>query len=364
MPESPILHRALGPLYTSSIAPLEALEDLHSTHKIKTIISITKADIPDKYKTAPYNHIHIPIDDVSTEIIIPYFTEVNSAIIDTIYEKNTVETTNQLTLDGATRAGEKRNLSGDCVLIHCQSGTSRSVAFACAFLMWRHDLPLNHALHAIRRNYPEHPFQPNDGFVQQLNVYKESGYKTDLTILKATSSRYRAYRMEFLIPQMIGVRGENTKVGDDGSFSIVEGPKEGDEGWFGFKCDKCRCLLANSQVFIPHAPPYEEDDKQKYFEKTAYRSKRVINRQLGQNKCTHIFTEPLEWMEKTITDEEALEGRLDCYKCGNKVGGYNWKGGRCSCGKWMVPAIHLMKSRVVQIDRNNKLILSSDDRAV
>lgn len=361
MPESLVLHRALGPLYTSSIAPLEALEDLHTSHKIKTIISITKSDIPDKYKSAPYKHIQIPIDDTPTEIIIPYFSDVNMAIIDTIYEPNTVETTNQLTLNGATRANERRKLSGDCVLIHCQSGISRSVAFACAFLMWRHALPLDHALHAIRRNYPNEKFEPNDGFIQQLKVFTESGYKTDLTVLKATSPRYRAYRMEYLIPEMIGDRGKNL---NDGSFSIVEGPGADDDGWFGFKCDKCRCLLANSHVFIPHAPPFEDDDKQKYFEKTAYRSKRVINRQIGQNTCTHIFTEPLDWMQKVITNEEALEGRLDCYKCGNKVGGYNWKGGRCSCGKWMVPAIHLMKSRVVQIDRNNKLILSSDDRAV
>lgn len=359
--EDPNLYRTLGPTYISSIQPLLDNEDLQGKYKIKTIISITKSDIPTQYTTAPYKHLQISIDDIPNEVIIPYFAKVNKLISETIYKS-------QLGANG------KPELTGDAVLVHCQSGVSRSVAFVCAYLMYRYKLPLSHALHAIRRNNTndgerKHTFQPNDGFLEQLEIYRESEFCDDTLMLRKISPRWRAYRMEYLITNMIHQTNHSGKL-DDGQFSNLSIPTQGsDENWFGFKCAKCRTLLASSDVYIPHAPPFDKNDKQMYFVKSAFRGKRVINRQLGQNECTHIFTEPLLWMrEKIVSGEEGgndeLEGRLDCYKCGTKVGGWNWKGGRCSCGKWMVPAIHLLKSRVVQTDRNNKLILTSDERAV
>ena len=35
-----------------------------------------------------------------------------------------------------------------------------------------------------------------------------------------------------------------------------------------------------------------------------------------------------------------------------KVGAYNWKGSRCSCRKWVTPAIHLQSNRVDQFPLN------------
>lgn len=362
MSEDPNLYRALGPIYISSIQPFYNDEDLYAKYKIKTIISVTKSDIPTKYSASPYTHLQIPIDDIESEIILPYFPQVNKLILKTIYKAVSNSVIENSLIEGENL---KPELSGDAVLIHCQSGVSRSVAFACAYIMNRHNLPLKHALHAIRRNYPNHTFQPNNGFLEQLEIYKESDWCVDTLRLRRISPRWRAYRMEYLITNLINKDGNNTEK----EFSHVELSNDtNDKNWFGFQCYKCRTLLASSEVYIPHSPPFDKSDKQMYFTKSAFRSKRVINRQLGQNECTHIFTEPLVWMSETIANSEAaenqLEGRLDCYKCHAKVGGWNWKGGRCSCGKWMVPAIHLLKSKVIQIDTNNKLILSSDERAV
>lgn len=376
MSEDPNIYRTLGPVYISSIQPLLDKKNLFEEYKIKTIISITKSDIPDEYKQAPYNHLQIPIDDLPTEIILPHIPAVNKLILKTIYTSiSNDEIQNAL----VEKEKLKPSLSGDAVLIHCQSGISRSVGFLCAYLMNRHNLPLSHALHAIRRNNPQHTFQPNDGFIEQLEIYKESDWCVDVQKLRKISQRWRAYRMEYLISNILqnnlSNNDDNDNNLDDGSnqFSVVDDSLENkDDNWFGFKCAKCRSLLASSEVFIPHAPPFDKDDKQMYFTKNAYRSKRVINRQQGQAECTHIFTEPLIWMREKIVNEtnnsngdfDQLEGRLDCYKCCSKIGGWNWKGGRCSCGKWMVPAIHLLKSKVVQVDKNGKLILKSDDRAV
>ena len=376
MTEDSTLYRTLGPIYISSVQPLLDNEDLHQKYKIKTIISVTKWDIPLTYTKKPYVHFQISVDDLPTEIILPFIPEVNQLISKTIYKPLSKDVLDSCLIE--ENKLQKPSLSGDAVLIHCQSGVSRSVTFACAYLMNRHNLSLTHALHAIRRNNPNHTFQPNEGFMEQLEIYKESGWCVNVSKLRKISPRWRAYRMEHLITSMIH-SGTTADDGKDNNFSTIENSTEKDANWFGFKCAKCRSLLASSEVYIPHSPPFEKDDKQMYFIKNAFRSKRVVNIQRGHNECTLIFTEPLLWMRDKLVNEnssnaadadmrnedhEALEGRLDCYKCGAKVGGWNWKGGRCSCGKWMVPAINLLKSKVIQTDRNSKMILPNDDRAV
>ncbi|CAI4383767.1 BAF_collapsed_G0031230.mRNA.1.CDS.1 [Saccharomyces cerevisiae] len=53
-------------------------------------------------------------------------------------------------------------------------------------------------------------------------------------------------------------------------------------------------------------------------------------------------------MQPELQGKQELEGKFSCPGCSSKVGGYNWKGSRCSCGKWVIPAIHLQTSKVDQ----------------
>lgn len=337
--EDPSIYRILGPIYISSILPIEQEQDLFESHKITTIISITDSDIPTKYKSSPYKNIQIKLNDTPQDIIFPYIGEINYSIAETIYINPDMV---------------KPKLSGNAVLIHCQSGISRSVTFVCAYLMNKFKLSLENALHAIRRNYPNRTFEPNEGFLEQLEIYNDTEYTTDLQLLKNNSPRWRGYRMKYLINQLY----DEDNINKD-SFSEVSKPEINDNLWFGFQCCKCRTLLANNLVYVPHLPPFDKDDKQLFF------YKRGLGNQIAQNKCTHIFTEPLNWMkDKILENDDSLQGRLDCYKCNSKVGNYNWKGGRCSCGKWMIPSIYLYKSKVNQIDSNGKLILQNDPRAI
>ena len=58
---------------------------------------------------------------------------------------------------------------------------------------------------------------------------------------------------------------------------------------------------------------------------------------------------------KQELDKAEMEGKFLCPKCSSKVGGYSWRGSRCSCGKWMVPAIHLQEAKVDYIKRESTL---------
>lgn len=120
--------------------------------------------------------------------------------------------------------------------------------------------------------------------------------------------------------------------------------------------NKNRRMLATTPFINPH----DQDTKKSTTPST------------GSLDCAHIFLHPLTWMRPclfpgsaasaasqsssddisgltgTATDEAPLSGRLTCPnpKCEANVGKFAWQGLRCSCGKWVVPAIGVARARV------------------
>jgi len=64
---------------------------------------------------------------------------------------------------------------GGTILVHCNWGKSRSVAFVVAFLMRTYGMTLNQALAYVQEKRPI--AKPNEGFMQHLRLY-EKGMKT------------------------------------------------------------------------------------------------------------------------------------------------------------------------------------------
>lgn len=56
------------------------------------------------------------------------------------------------------------------ILVHCQSGISRSVTIVCAYLIAIHKMTVNQALQYIKQRRPI--AGPNDGFIQQLQDFQ------------------------------------------------------------------------------------------------------------------------------------------------------------------------------------------------
>ena len=68
--------------------------------------------------------------------------------------------------------------------------------------------------------------------------------------------------------------------------------------------------------------------------------------------CSHYFIEEKPtWLALEINEENphsvaSVKGKLCCPHCQHKIGLYSWIGLPCSCGRWIVPAFALAKSKV------------------
>ena len=74
-----------------------------------------------------------------------------------------------------TYAFISEGLSKGSVLVHCFFGVSRSASLVIAFIMRKHHMPYERAFEKVRRR--RNRVWPNTGFVTQLRLYQEMGYK-------------------------------------------------------------------------------------------------------------------------------------------------------------------------------------------
>ncbi|KAF9594147.1 hypothetical protein IFM89_028401 [Coptis chinensis] len=77
------------------------------------------------------------------------------------------------------------------VLVHCFAGVSRSASIITAYLMRSEQLPLEDALESLRKS--RETVCPNDGFLDQLKMFEDMGFKVDLT-----SPIYKKFRLQVL----------------------------------------------------------------------------------------------------------------------------------------------------------------------
>ena len=233
-------------------------------------------------------------------------------------------------------------------------GKSRSSTVLIAYLLWAsarahlaHPVPdpnsdittlppqplnVDSALALVRRSRPL--CEPNDGFMEQLNLYHKMGCADDITSHPFYQRwLYRRNVQESLsvnqAPGMDVVRFEDEHeyedVGQSLSSPTARSDPENGKSGVDLKCRKCRRLLAKSGFVMDHTPPHGKSSAD----------------------CAHIFLHPLSWMKPAL-EAGQLEGRLTCpnAKCGANVGKYSWQGMQCSCSGWETPAFAVARGRV------------------
>ncbi|PSN55505.1 E3 ubiquitin-protein ligase [Blattella germanica] len=54
-----------------------------------------------------------------------------------------------------------------------------------------------------------------------------------------------------------------------------------------------------------------------------------------------------EWIKAVVDETGWQKGRLNCPKCGGRVGGFDFiSGHKCGCGEHVVPSVHVVRSKV------------------
>lgn len=284
-----------------------ALARANITH----ILSVLRLQ-PNEETFASYQHHRIDVDDVDDENLLEHFPSAVQFI--------------QSGLD-----------AGGSVLVHCAMGKSRSATVCIAYMLHQQRAALTPqaALAIIRESRPL--CEPNDGFMEQLSVYREMGCPDDVTG-HPLYSRW-LYRREVEESVACGRAPEMKSVlFEDEQPLRPQGPTDRTTE---IKCRKCRRTLATTPFVVPHGP--QKDAR-------------------PSTDCAHVFLHPLTWMRPCLFpnsdgdsqelspygSDAPLSGRLTCPNttCGFNIGKFAWQGMQCSCGDWVVPAIGLAKARV------------------
>ncbi|KAK4404752.1 Dual specificity protein phosphatase 12 [Sesamum angolense] len=155
---------------------------------------------------------------------------------------------------------------------------------------------------------------PNDGFLDQLKMFEQMGFKVD-----RASPIYKRFRLKVLGDSYNrGEKIDGSKYGADpgltaekDSTNIEASPSPA------YRCKKCRRLVALQENVLDHVPG--EGDMLRVVQLIIY---------------------------LILVEEGALEGKLSCAHCEARLGYFNWSGIQCSCGSWITPAFQLHKSRV------------------
>lgn len=226
------------------------------------------------------------------------------------------------------------------VLVHCFAGVSRSASIITAYLMRSERLSQEDALESLKKSCEF--VCPNDGFLDQLKMFEEMGFKVD-----PTSSIYKRFHLQVLGDSFNrGERIDSSQFGVDPGLPAIANasesstsPKEGPKLSPAYRCRKCRRVVAVQDNVVEHTPGEGEI----CFRWQKRGSGNLFNRP-DEHECSSIFLEPLRWM-KTV-EEGALEGKLFCPHCDARLGYFNWAGIQCSCGSWITPGFQLHQSRL------------------
>jgi dual specificity phosphatase 12 len=355
----------------TSLTAQKTLKKNNVTH----ILSLLTPDIPgqeSQYELGvkDFKHLRIDIDDIEDENIMQYFDRTNAYI--------------------------QEGLDSGGILVHCMAGVSRSSTIVAAYLMQKYLWNAQKTVEYLKTKRPV--VNPNESFYQQLEVYFNCGF--EVTVDRPE------YRMLLLQQQ-----AENAKF--NGTVSIPELQTDAqkdqrplDMPTYVVLSRLCYKLFNHSKTWdnfqlvisteangeqplalrdIPSeklAPLREQSPKLvlrdiqthrdilltprmlsdsamelrcKKCRQTLTTTRFLLSHAENRNLCSQYFTEPVSWMRDELEKGE-LEGKLACPKCSAKIGSYHWQGSKCSCGKWVTPAIGLQKAKVDEVSTRPSVI--------
>lgn len=344
------MDKILGGIYVGSVVPIMTHVPLKVQYNITHILSCMKFDkIPEYLVKKGYTLKNIDVNDDTLyfENLVDLLKHVNAAneFIDHAIFPNE-ENYSPYEVDF------KKIKQKSGIFIHSYKGSARSCFFAICYLMYRFGFNLKQATYAVDRKMLTNKMELSENLQEQLELFSLMGGR----YVDVNNSDYKQWKltkcMELDPSGQLSKRlmAEDTGIFDgDASENEAEKHHQNQEDITVIRCKKCRQNLAKSTSFISHEPPAKTSKESHFFKRGGISGNRIVGVEKSQDMCTHFFVEPLNWMKEKLLSEELLEGKFFCPGCEAKVGGFNWKGSRCSCGKWMNPGIHLQAAKVDQV---------------
>ncbi|CAF1103116.1 unnamed protein product [Rotaria sordida] len=183
---------------------------------------------------------------------------------------------------------------GHQILIHCQSGISRSATITAMYLMRKYSLTREQAIERLIEKRHNWMIMPNDGFLKQLDLFYQMNYKID-----KENQLYQEFQCKRF--DLIEQKTSTSKF-------ILN-----DENEKEYKCRNFHWkLFTNNDIQI-----HEENS---------------IN--ICDNK-TKIFTYFLDWIDDIFDNSF---GKIICPNCKIILGEYSLHGIQCNCHQWIKPA--------------------------
>ncbi|KAH9317866.1 hypothetical protein KI387_019635, partial [Taxus chinensis] len=182
------------------------------------------------------------------------------------------------------------------VLVHCYAGVSRSASVVTAYLMKTEQLSQEDALESLRQQ--SESVCPNDGFLEQLKMFEEMGFKVD-----HASAIYKKFHLKTLGDAYgRGEKIDSSKFETDPGLPTrfptvpVEMPTSQEcngQEKLGiiYRCKMCRRVVASQENVVTHLPG-EGETRFKW----KNRSRGSLFNDGHEHECSSVFVEPLQWM--------------------------------------------------------------------
>lgn len=359
------MDKILGGIYVGSVVPIMTHVPLKVQYNITHILSCMKFDkIPEYLVKKGYTLQNIDVNDDTLYFenivdLLKYVNDANEFIDHAIFPNE--ENYNPFEVDF------KKIKQKSAIFIHSYKGSARCCFFAICYLMYRFGFNLKQATYAVDRKMLTNKMELSDNLQEQLELFSKMGGR----YVDLNNSDYKQWKLTKCMElDPSGQLSRKLMLEDKGIFENEDSStnkkiaeqKDQDEEVTVLRCKKCRQNLAKSTSFVRHDPPAKTSKESHFFKRGGISGNRIVGVEKSQDMCTHFFVEPLNWMKEKLLAEDLLEGKFFCPGCEAKVGGYNWKGSRCSCGKWMNPGIHLQAAKVDQVAVVKKSLAVGVDR--
>ncbi|XP_026727471.1 dual specificity protein phosphatase MPK-4-like [Trichoplusia ni] len=292
---------------------------------------------------------------------------------------------------------------GGIVLVHCHFGVSRSAAVVIGYIMEKYGLCYEEAFTLVKSK--RRFVGPNMGFIAQLKLFGHMGYT-----LNKDDPRFKQFRLKLagqklkevkILPQLFAdlvkpdpglvrerpdpivyrckkcrriVASQSNIIPHIPKDVKVELAKKGirppPSKLTGLNCaengeillEKLKSLASQlmemrscEDQFEESSPGHSQDhhtDSEEGpsqvldgYSETNMVDASICGRADGRDACRLMwFVEPMRWMRDVSS---LTSGKLNCPKCLNKIGSFNWiMGCKCPCGQKVAPAFYLVPSKV------------------